>query len=736
MRKKSNHILSCLLVFTLILSLLSPALAATVSVTGVSLNKTAATLAIDETLMLTATVLPENATNKGITWSSNKTSVATVSSNGLVTAKSVGSATITAKTRDGSYSALCNITVEKNYVTAVTVTPDTASYLPVGKTQQLKAEVTYAHKTTTEKGIVSWSSDTPAVATVSKSGLLTAVSEGTATIMAMAEDLGQNDTKVFRSVKFTVTKEGTTEYGDVLALAYTTQTLYSGEYMGLDIKAPSATVKNGTQDRTAQYTISYVWTNQAGTVLGTAETLTLDSLAKGQQTLTCTVTARSKTDSSHKKSVACTFTVMGLPVTMPGATLLSTQGTTTLANLKNQDGSLSVLDQLLKGGSEVDMIPAISGLTHVIFDCESVQGSDVGTFSAKTGTSYFVSSTAGGDLLSTLTFTPRKPGIFRVPFLAYGTQTYYGQLEFVVQEQGSGDGTEGGFVCRNGWLTFSGSDFYRAGDADPILSVTFGTPSAGRLLQNFDKGRGTPDAGRTYYTNAAADGDYHISILTYLPQAGFSGVATIPVTYKTKAGKIKKETMEITVPEKTASTQFIDVTPINVGTWAAGSIDFAYSLGLVGGMEEKLFEPSVQMTRAMLVTILYRTAGSPSVGVTSNFTDLDADAYYYTPVTWATVMGIVKGVTDTTFSPNAPVTREQIATILYRYAEIIDRDISYKGNLNAFSDKSSVSSYATIPMTWAVSRGIITGMTETTLSPKTSATRAQTVVMLHRYLAR
>lgn len=736
MRKKSNRILSCLLVLVLTLSLLSPALAASVSVTGVSLNKTAVTLAPGETLTLIATVLPENASNRGISWSSNKTSVATVSTDGTVTAKDVGSATITAKTRDGSYSALCNITVEKNYVTAVTIAPDTAAYLPVGSTHKLTATVTYAHALSGNSGAVSWSSDTPSVATVSKSGLVTAVGEGTATIMAMAEDLGQNDTKVFRSVKFTVSKEGTTDYGDSLALAYTTKTVYGGEYMGLNLKAPTATVKNGTENRTGQYIISYLWTNKSGTSLGTDETLNIKSLAKGEQTITCTVTAVSKTDSAHKKTATCTFGVKALPVTMPGAALLSTQGTTTLANLKNQDGSLSILDQLVKGGDEVDMIPAIAGLTHVVFDCDSIEGGTVGTFSAKSNTSYFVNSSATGDLLSSLTFTPLKAGTFRVPFLAYGTQTYYGELEFVVKQEETTPPTAGDFTCQNGWLTFSGSDFYRAGDTDPILSVAFGTPSSGRLLQNFDRGRGTPDQGATYYTNSAANGDYHISILTYLPKAGFSGMATIPVTYKTYTGKVRKDTLEISVPAKTSSAKFVDVTPANVGTWASSSVDFAYSLGLVSGMEEKLFEPSVQMTRAMLVTILYRTAGSPSVSVTSNFTDLDADAYYYNPVTWATVVGIVKGVTDTTFSPNAPVTREQIATILYRYAEIIDRDISYRGNLNAFSDKTSVSSYATIPMTWAVSRSIITGMTETTLSPQTSATRAQVVVMLHRYLAR
>ena len=101
---------------------------------------------------------------------------------------------------------------------------------------------------------------------------------------------------------------------------------------------------------------------------------------------------------------------------------------------------------------------------------------------------------------------------------------------------------------------------------------------------------------------------------------------------------------------------------------------------------------------------------------------------------WANVMGIVNGITDTTFSPDGPVTRQQIAAILYRYADAMGALSQAEGNLNAFTDKDSVESYAVVPMTWAVGRGIITGTTDTTLSPQSHATRAQVAVMLHRYL--
>lgn len=120
--------------------------------------------------------------------------------------------------------------------------------------------------------------------------------------------------------------------------------------------------------------------------------------------------------------------------------------------------------------------------------------------------------------------------------------------------------------------------------------------------------------------------------------------------------------------------------------------------------------------------------------VTTNFEDLDVGAYYYSAVVWATVTGVVNGTSDTTFSPNSYVTREQIAAILYRYADNMGGNVTVSGSLDAYTDKDQVSDYAAEPMIWAVDRGIISGTTDTTLSPKSTATRAQVVVMLHRYL--
>ena len=267
-----------------------------------------------------------------------------------------------------------------------------------------------------------------------------------------------------------------------------------------------------------------------------------------------------------------------------------------------------------------------------------------------------------------------------------------------------------------------------------MAAVLFGKPSAGQLLRDLAHGSGVAEEGARYYTNAASNGEYHVSTLSYLPNAGFSGRVTLPVTLITQSGKQVEDTLSFYVTSKTHSEQFTDVTETTVGLWAADAVDFAYHFGLVSGVEETKFAPNSPMTRAQLVTVLYRAAGSPEVTVTTNFEDLDVGAYYYNAVVWGNVMGVVNGTSDTTFSPNAYVTREQLATILYRYADTMGDNVAVSGNLNAYTDKDKVGSYAVTPMTWAVEHGIITGTTGTTLSPKSTTTRAQVAGMLPRDL--
>ena len=169
---------------------------------------------------------------------------------------------------------------------------------------------------------------------------------------------------------------------------------------------------------------------------------------------------------------------------------------------------------------------------------------------------------------------------------------------------------------------------------------------------------------------------------------------------------------------------------VKAGSWYHEAVDYALKAGLMNGMGNGKFEPDASLTRAMLVTILYRSEGSPDVsGAANPFTDVQAGQWYTDAVIWAAKEGIVNGMTETTFAPNDSITREQIATILYRY----DGSPKVSGNLYQFPDAFSVSAYAYDAMIWAVKSGIINGL-DGKLAPKDNATRAQIATLLMRYL--
>lgn len=155
--------------------------------------------------------------------------------------------------------------------------------------------------------------------------------------------------------------------------------------------------------------------------------------------------------------------------------------------------------------------------------------------------------------------------------------------------------------------------------------------------------------------------------------------------------------------------------------------------GLFSGVTETTFCPDNAMTRGMLVAVLYRMEGSPQAEPDTKFTDVSRTQYYAKAVSWAYANGIVYGNTDDTFRPNDPITREQYATILHRYAQYRGF-LTPLGSIAGFTDARDVQNYALFPVRWAVGAGIIVGMTETTLNPKGTTTRAQGASMLYRFI--
>lgn len=174
-------------------------------------------------------------------------------------------------------------------------------------------------------------------------------------------------------------------------------------------------------------------------------------------------------------------------------------------------------------------------------------------------------------------------------------------------------------------------------------------------------------------------------------------------------------------------------TDVSTSDWFYDDVAFVYKNGLFSGTDSRSFSPNASMTRAMLVTVLYRLEGEPTVTGRSSFTDVRSGAYYEKAVIWAAANGIVTGTDSTSFSPGAKVTREQLAAILYRYAQYRKLDTDASAKLNSFTDADSVSAYASEALGWAVSESLINGASGK-LMPKGDATRAQVAAILHRFV--
>ena len=165
--------------------------------------------------------------------------------------------------------------------------------------------------------------------------------------------------------------------------------------------------------------------------------------------------------------------------------------------------------------------------------------------------------------------------------------------------------------------------------------------------------------------------------------------------------------------------------------WANASIDFVSSHELFGGTGEGNFEPNATMSRAMLATVLYRLEDAAAEGGAPAFSDVEEGKWYSDAAAWAASSNIVKG-TGEGFEPNGDITRQQLATMLYRYAESIGLDTEEKADTAKFTDAGDIASWAEDAASWAVSAGLMGGRDDGSLDPKASATRAETAAIFER----
>lgn len=212
---------------------------------------------------------------------------------------------------------------------------------------------------------------------------------------------------------------------------------------------------------------------------------------------------------------------------------------------------------------------------------------------------------------------------------------------------------------------------------------------------------------------------------------------TVTVTFK-EEGKTEdkeetNETEETDKTEETTTPETVAFSDVSESDWFYKGVSYVVENGMMNGVGENQFAPNAPLTREMLAVVLYNMEKQPESTGVNPFADVKADMWYTDAIVWANANGIVAGYDDSTFGLGDSITREQLATILYRYAQLKGYDVTEKADLTGYTDSESISDYAVEAMQWANANGIVNGMTETTLAPQGTATRAQVATMLMNF---
>ena len=264
---------------------------------------------------------------------------------------------------------------------------------------------------------------------------------------------------------------------------------------------------------------------------------------------------------------------------------------------------------------------------------------------------------------------------------------------------------------------------------NPSYAITVEQPDHGTVTVTPNRAT----QGTTVTITATPDQGYQVNAVTVTDRFGDAVQVTENAdgtyTFTMPNGQVTI-TATFLETEAPVGEPFLDV---NEGDWFYDAVAYAYENGLMDGVGGNRFAPNSATTRAQLVTILYRLEGQPAVSGDLPFTDVEAGTWYTNAVGWAAQNGIVNGIGDDTFAPGNDLTREQLVTILYRYAESKGYDVSASADLAGYPDGEEIQAYAREAMAWAVAENIIQGMEDDTLKPAGNASRAQIATILMRF---
>lgn len=318
-----------------------------------------------------------------------------------------------------------------------------------------------------------------------------------------------------------------------------------------------------------------------------------------------------------------------------------------------------------------------------------------------------------------------------------GTSPYTGTANktFTVSNKTGAEITVNGQkIAKNGSYTFkytSSSSSGGSSSGKTTYKVTTSAVNNGGV----NASPSNAEKGATITITLSPDKGYKLDKLTVTDGSGKT-VSTVKksdtvYTFTMPASAVKVGVSYVKATETPSETKFNDV---SANDWFASAVDYVTGKGMMNGTADNTFSPKANTTRGMVVTVLYRLENQPSTSAAS-FTDVASGAYYANAVAWANANGIVSGYGSGKFGPNDKVTREQLAAILYRYAQYKKYDVSVGEDTNilSYDDAQSISSYAIPAIQWACGAGVVTGKSGSKLDPKGNATRAEVAAMLMRF---
>lgn len=620
-------------------------------VTEVKLDKDNLSLEVGGTATLTATIMPDNATDQNVTWSSDNQNVATVDQNGKVTAVGEGTATITA-TVDGE-SATCSVTVKEAAIVPVeSVSLDKTNLkLTEGETAQLTATV--LPETATNRN-VTWSSNAPGVATVDSSGKVTAVAPGTATITVTTEDGNKTATCAVTVAAATVPVTGVT-------LNKTSTSLYVG-----DTETLTATV---APDSASNKSVTWSSDNEG---VATVNNGVVTAVSAGTAVITATAADGSGANAS------CTVTV----------SRYSSGGGSSSSSTSLSDRAIDDIQDARPGDTvEITLRPGRTTLEREVF--EELAGQDI-----------------------TLEIDAGDGVLWTVNGLDIPEDTRLHDLDLDV-------------------------DLGDSGIPATVLNAVTGEIGTVQLSLAHDG-----EFGFTMTLSAPLgrdNADYWANLYWYnerTEELEFQQAARIANDGTAEFALDHASDYAIVIDDRSHEPVDLPFNDVPEGYWAYDAIQYVYGEGLMAGTSGSTFSPEGTTTRGQIVTILWRLSDSPVVNYLMDFDDVDPAAYYAEAIRWATSEGIAGGYGGGVFGPDDPITREQLAVMLHRYAqhEGCDVSIGEDTNILSYADAFTVSGYAVSALQWACGAGIISGTGDgSTLTPQGEATRAQVSVMLMRF---